>query len=111
MSFFCLLKLSNERLTDAIFRHLKASIKENESDHETGTNGSIHGLLPKGSSSYSCIEMNGKEVFRFAVRVVPHSIELALEKAGLDVSNIDWLLLHQVRKSKWIYVIYLLVDV
>ncbi|GFQ03596.1 3-oxoacyl-[acyl-carrier-protein] synthase 3 a chloroplastic [Phtheirospermum japonicum] len=78
-------------------RHLKASIKENEKDHELGTNGSIHGLLPKGSS-YSCIQMNGKEVFRFAVRVVPQSIELALAKAGLTGSNIDWLLLHQANQ-------------
>ncbi|RRT40233.1 hypothetical protein B296_00044086 [Ensete ventricosum] len=41
-------------------------------------------------------KMNGKEVFRFAVRCVPHSIEAALEEAGLTSSNIDWLLLHQV---------------
>ncbi|PIN14100.1 Beta-ketoacyl-[acyl-carrier-protein] synthase III [Handroanthus impetiginosus] len=78
-------------------RHLKATIKENETDHELGTNGSLLGLLPKGSS-YSCIQMNGKEVFRFAVRVVPQSIELALEKAGLTGSNIDWLLLHQANQ-------------
>uniref|UniRef100_A0A0R5QM70 beta-ketoacyl-[acyl-carrier-protein] synthase III n=1 Tax=Salvia miltiorrhiza TaxID=226208 RepID=A0A0R5QM70_SALMI len=78
-------------------RHLKASMKENGRD-ELGTNGSLLGLLLEAPSSYSCIEMNGKEVFRFAVRVVPHSIELALEKAGLGVSNIDWLLLHQANQ-------------
>lgn len=71
-------------------------MKEDNTDQELATNGSLLGHLPKGSSSYSCIEMNGKEVFRFAVRVVPHSIELALEKAGLAVSDIDWLILHQV---------------
>ncbi|XP_021660776.2 beta-ketoacyl-[acyl-carrier-protein] synthase III A, chloroplastic isoform X2 [Hevea brasiliensis] len=49
-------------------------------------------------SSYSCIQMNGKEVFRFAVRCVPQSIESALEKAGLTVSSIDWLLLHQANQ-------------
>ncbi|KAL0316632.1 UNVERIFIED_CONTAM: 3-oxoacyl-[acyl-carrier-protein] synthase 3 A, chloroplastic, partial [Sesamum radiatum] len=78
-------------------RHLKAGIKENETDGELGTNGSLLGLLPKGSS-YSCIQMNGKEVFRFAVRAVPQSIELALEKAGLTGSSIDWLLLHQANQ-------------
>lgn len=71
-------------------------MKEKEKEgHELGTNGSLSGLLPRGSS-YSCIQMNGKEVFRFAVRVVPQSIELALAKAGLTGSSIDWLLLHQV---------------
>ncbi|KAK4415303.1 3-oxoacyl-[acyl-carrier-protein] synthase 3 A, chloroplastic [Sesamum alatum] len=78
-------------------RHLKATMTDNEKDHEVGTNGSLLGVLPKGSS-YSCIQMNGKEVFRFAVRVVPQSIELALEKAGLPGSSIDWLLLHQANQ-------------
>ncbi|CAA0837303.1 3-oxoacyl- [Striga hermonthica] len=78
-------------------RHLKANIKENEKDRSMGTNGSLLGILPK-DTSYSCIQMNGKEVFRFAVRVVPQSIALALEKAGLSGSNIDWLLLHQANQ-------------
>ncbi|CAN4089335.1 unnamed protein product [Withania somnifera] len=63
-------------------RHLNALIKENETDHAVGTNGS----------------MNGKEVFRFAVRVVPQSIEAALENAGFPRSKIDWLLLHQANQ-------------
>ncbi|XP_051151731.1 3-oxoacyl-[acyl-carrier-protein] synthase 3 A, chloroplastic [Andrographis paniculata] len=78
-------------------RHLHAQMKENEKNDEAGTNGSLLGVLPKGSS-YSCIQMNGKEVFRFAVRVVPQSIELALAKAGLSGSSIDWLLLHQANQ-------------
>lgn len=76
-------------------RHLNASIKENETDNAFGTNGSVIGFPPT-CSSYSFIQMNGKEVFRFAVRVVPQSIEAALENAGLPRSKIDWLLLHQV---------------
>ncbi|KAK4742057.1 hypothetical protein SAY87_000058 [Trapa incisa] len=78
-------------------RHLKASIKESKIDHAVGTNGSILDFPPK-PISYSCIEMNGKEVFRFACRCVPQSIESALGKAGLDGSNIDWLLLHQANR-------------
>ncbi|KAL3629704.1 Beta-ketoacyl-[acyl-carrier-protein] synthase III A, chloroplastic [Castilleja foliolosa] len=78
-------------------RHLKAALEENETDGQFGTNGSVHGLLPK-RSSYSSIQMNGKEVFRFAARVVPQSIELALEKADLARSDIDWLLLHQANQ-------------
>ncbi|KAL2464303.1 3-oxoacyl-[acyl-carrier-protein] synthase III [Forsythia ovata] len=78
-------------------RHLKAIIKQNEADHALGTNGSLLGFSPR-NSSYSCIQMNGKEVFRFAVRVVPQSIASALEKAGLTGSSIDWLLLHQANR-------------
>lgn len=78
-------------------RHLNATIKTNEADHALGTNGSVLGFPPK-TASYSHIQMNGKEVFRFACRVVPQSIEIALDKAGFSVSNIDWLLLHQANQ-------------
>ncbi|KAL2607250.1 hypothetical protein AAZV13_09G231900 [Glycine max] len=78
-------------------RHLNASIKENESNNALDSNGSVVGFPPK-QSSYSCIQMNGKEVFRFAVRCVPQSIESALQKAGLPASSIDWLLLHQANQ-------------
>ncbi|XP_031125852.1 3-oxoacyl-[acyl-carrier-protein] synthase 3 A, chloroplastic-like [Ipomoea triloba] len=78
-------------------RHLNASLKENETDKKVGTNGSLIGFPPK-SSNFSCIQMNGKEVFRFAVRVVPQSIEASLQKAGLTNSSIDWLLLHQANQ-------------
>ncbi|KAL4566178.1 hypothetical protein LXL04_030288 [Taraxacum kok-saghyz] len=76
-------------------RHLNAGVKEHEI--EGGINGPIEGFPPK-SSSYSCVQMNGKEVFRFACRVVPQSIEMALQNAGLTRSDIDWLLLHQANQ-------------
>ncbi|KVH99526.1 3-Oxoacyl-[acyl-carrier-protein (ACP)] synthase III [Cynara cardunculus var. scolymus] len=78
-------------------RHLNASIKENEADGSFGSNGSVLGFPPKGSS-YSFVQMNGKEVFRFACRVVPQSIEIALQNAGMTRSSIDWLLLHQANQ-------------
>uniref|UniRef100_M4QSR7 beta-ketoacyl-[acyl-carrier-protein] synthase III n=1 Tax=Camellia chekiangoleosa TaxID=450940 RepID=M4QSR7_9ERIC len=78
-------------------RHLNVPITEKESDHALGSNGSVLGFPPK-RSSYSCIQMNGKEVFRFTARCVPQSIEYALQKAGLTSSSIDWLLLHQANQ-------------
>jgi len=54
--------------------------------------------FPPKKETFSFIEMNGKEVFRFAVRCVPQSIEKALEEAGLPASSIDWLLLHQANQ-------------
>ncbi|KFK40586.1 hypothetical protein AALP_AA2G015100 [Arabis alpina] len=79
-------------------RHLNASIKESETDGALTSNGSVFGDFPPKQSSYSCIQMNGKEVFRFAVKCVPQSIEAALQKAGLPASSIDWLLLHQANQ-------------
>lgn len=68
-----------------------------ETEGSFSSNGSVMGFPPKGAS-YSFIQMNGKEVFKFACRVVPRSIDIALENAGMTRSSIDWLLLHQVLK-------------
>ncbi|KAJ1273104.1 hypothetical protein BS78_06G254900 [Paspalum vaginatum] len=76
-------------------KYLNAGTSNDESIL-SNTNG-IPGFPPT-KATYSCIQMNGKEVFRFAVRCVPQSIEKALEEAGLPASSIDWLLLHQANQ-------------
>ncbi|KAM1385972.1 hypothetical protein PS1_032439 [Malus domestica] len=78
-------------------RHLTATFEGNETDDELGSNGSVLGFPPR-PSSYSCLQMNGKEVFHFAVCAVPESLESSLAKAGLPLSSIDWLLLHQANQ-------------
>lgn len=52
-------------------------------------------ILSEGS--YNRLAMDGKEVYKFATREVPTVIEEALDAAGMSVSDVDWLLLHQVR--------------
>lgn len=85
-------------LTSPSCRHLNALAKDNHTENLSNSNGAP--IFPPRLSSYSCIHMNGKEVFRFAVRCIPQSIEVALERAGLTSSGIDWLLLHQVLKFR-----------
>lgn len=41
------------------------------------------------------IQMNGQEVFRFAVKKVPECIRQVTEKTGTALENIDWFVLHQ----------------
>ncbi|ONK70245.1 uncharacterized protein A4U43_C05F31750 [Asparagus officinalis] len=77
-------------------RHLNALAKDAEPEVISSTNGAP--LFPPRKSSYSCIEMNGKEVFRFAVRSVPLTIQASLDEAGLASSSVDWLLLHQANQ-------------
>ncbi|KAJ0988322.1 hypothetical protein J5N97_006678 [Dioscorea zingiberensis] len=77
-------------------RHLNAVAKDDKDKLTTNMNGAP--LFPPRNSSYSCIQMNGKEVFRFAVRCVPQAIEAALEEAGIASSRVDWLLLHQANQ-------------
>mmetsp|Transcript_1334 Transcript_1334/g.1797 ORF Transcript_1334/g.1797 Transcript_1334/m.1797 type:complete len:390 (+) Transcript_1334:248-1417(+) len=47
------------------------------------------------TASYEKMNMNGKEVYKFATREVPIVLEEALESAGVSVEDIDWLVLHQ----------------
>ncbi|KAJ8632205.1 hypothetical protein MRB53_025541 [Persea americana] len=77
-------------------KHLNALAKDDRTENLFVSNG-VPTSFPR-PSSYSCIQMNGKEVFRFAVRCVPLSIEASLERAGLMSSSIDWLLLHQANQ-------------
>ncbi|CAO2827041.1 unnamed protein product [Amaranthus hypochondriacus] len=79
-------------------RHLNASLRHDETDAAVGSNGAVNGFPPR-PTSYSHINMNGQEVYKFAVRCVPQSIDAALQKAGLSGSDIDWLLLHQANQK------------
>lgn len=49
-------------------------------------------------ASYSNIAMAGQDVFKFAVRSVPAVLEAALSKAGLQASEVDWLVMHQANQ-------------
>eukprot|EP00271_Cylindrocystis_brebissonii_P000837 TRINITY_DN11021_c0_g1_i1.p1 TRINITY_DN11021_c0_g1~~TRINITY_DN11021_c0_g1_i1.p1 ORF type:complete len:440 (+),score=75.22 TRINITY_DN11021_c0_g1_i1:368-1687(+) len=53
--------------------------------------------VPKKAAPES-IFMNGKEVFRFAVKAVPQVVNAAMEEAGLVAADVDWLLLHQANQ-------------
>lgn len=41
------------------------------------------------------IQMNGREVYKFAVRVIPRAIEEAAGRAALRLDEIDWFIPHQ----------------
>lgn len=43
-------------------------------------------------------QMEGQEVFKFAVKMVPKCIQEVVEKAGLSVDDVDYFLLHQANK-------------
>ncbi len=45
-----------------------------------------------------CVHMNGNEVFRFAVKVIPTATVQALEASGLGVGDLAWLVPHQANQ-------------
>jgi 3-oxoacyl-[acyl-carrier-protein] synthase-3 len=44
------------------------------------------------------IEMNGREVFRYAVTKMPESIKSIVNKNEVTLENLDWVLLHQANE-------------
>ncbi|KGG16803.1 3-oxoacyl-(acyl-carrier-protein) synthase [Prochlorococcus sp. MIT 0602] len=47
---------------------------------------------------FSNVQMNGQEVYKFAVREVPSLLKEVLETYGVPYESIDWLLLHQANQ-------------
>ena len=50
------------------------------------------------SGGFSQIQMNGQEVYKFAVKEVPLIINELLNKTNFDSKKVDWLLLHQANQ-------------
>jgi 3-oxoacyl-[acyl-carrier-protein] synthase-3 len=44
------------------------------------------------------MKMNGKEVFKFAVRAIPRVTKQALAESNLSVADVDWLVPHQANE-------------
>lgn len=56
-----------------------------------GVSGELPGGLPMGPY----LTQNGREVFKFAVRIMGDMTETVLKKAGLKPADMDWLVPHQ----------------
>lgn len=41
------------------------------------------------------IQMNGREVYKFAVRMIPRAIQAAAERAGISLEDVDFFIPHQ----------------
>lgn len=52
-------------------------------------------LVEPNEIKQQILSMDGREVYKFAVNIVPASIEEALKQAELDINDIDYFVLHQ----------------
>lgn len=74
--------------------------------HSDGSRGRVlTGVVRPLVNPYICrspqdnyLKMDGREIFSFAVRQVPRTVEEALEKTGLSVGEVDLFLLHQANR-------------
>lgn len=61
--------------------------------------GSAQPLTPERMAARDqYMKMNGPEVFKFAVRVIPRATQQALSEAGHTVDDLTWLVPHQANK-------------
>lgn len=58
-------------------------------------NRSVNNPYVKNAKDMDYTKMNGQEVYRFAVRTVPQSIEKALDEAGVRADEVKYFILHQ----------------
>ena len=76
---------------------------------EAGSNGSmgdvltcgerkLNNLLVKDDSPLEQVSMNGQEVFKFAVKKIPASINKVLETSGISKDEIKYYVLHQANR-------------
>jgi len=50
------------------------------------------------ASNRNKIQMNGKNVFRFAVTKMIEATNVALDRAGIEPAQVDWLIPHQANR-------------
>uniref|UniRef100_A0A1Z1MD98 Beta-ketoacyl-[acyl-carrier-protein] synthase III n=1 Tax=Chondria sp. (in: red algae) TaxID=1982705 RepID=A0A1Z1MD98_9FLOR len=82
--------LNFELSTDGSYsKYLSIKYKENSQPNK---------LIDLYQGSFKYIEMNGKEVYKFAVSKVPISIIKCLNSINMSVEDVNWLLLHQANE-------------
>lgn len=51
--------------------------------------------MPRENQISHYLHMDGKTVFRFTAHAVPDAIDGVLDRAGMDISQVDWIVPHQ----------------
>ncbi|MBE5937825.1 MAG: ketoacyl-ACP synthase III [Lachnospiraceae bacterium] len=93
----------SDRSTCILFGDGAAAVIVKASDgifaQKTWTRGDLDALSCDGVNGKECfVHMNGHKVFRFAVTAMEQGIKEVLEKAGLTLSDIDYVVCHQANK-------------
>lgn len=75
--------------------HSDGSGRQNLNLAYSGKEEDLAGITSVTNGAYGCIDMNGKEVYKFATSRVPEVLKEALDTAGVKAEEVDWLVLHQ----------------
>lgn len=58
----------------------------------------IDNIFIKNNKNIEYIQMNGQEVFKFAVRIVPECINQLIQKTNININDIKYFVLHQANE-------------
>ncbi|CAB1248642.1 beta-ketoacyl-acyl carrier protein synthase III 1 [Ruminococcaceae bacterium BL-6] len=88
-----------------------AAVLELSPDHcyysALGAKGDSENLFCPGvTKPNQTLHMNGREVFRFAVKAVPHCMDLLFRQSGLTLDQIDYVVCHQANERIIAHIIW-----
>lgn len=67
--------------------------------HRAWSDGDVTPLSCKGVGNDGAkLSMDGKEVFKFAVRVLKKGIDSVLDEAGMEIEDVDYVICHQANR-------------
>ncbi len=92
-----------DRSTCILFGDGAGAVYVEEASYPEGILSMVQGSDGSKGMSLSCaksgfIQMDGREIYKFATRQIPECITQALEQAGLTVDDIDLFVLHQANR-------------
>lgn len=58
----------------------------------------VDNIFIKNNKNIEYIQMNGQEVFKFAVRIVPECINKLIQKTNININDIKYFVLHQANE-------------
>lgn len=74
---------------------LKSTEAEKLNVFFTGSDGSKSEFLTCGTGESDFVEMDGKEIFKFAVNIIPECVNRVIETAGIKLQQIKYIIPHQ----------------
>jgi len=89
-----LVQRSDDDQNDVLFVDIKADGTK-ASELKIPLTGANCPLVEPNTQEMQCVNMNGREIYKFAINSVPESIMNVLNKAELTVNDVDKYILHQ----------------
>ncbi|HSA05889.1 MAG TPA: beta-ketoacyl-ACP synthase III [Candidatus Gastranaerophilales bacterium] len=85
---------SEDEHDDILFIDIKADGAKSE-ELKIPLSGKNCPLVEPNTFKLPHVEMNGKEIYKFAINTVPESIKKAVDSAGINLNDVDCFVLHQ----------------